>query len=443
MAEFYHDGNNSALMALLAVMKHHSKPIKPSSLGVIGRDHLAAKFHELGVAEETFEYRSSDFDLGGHPYVVEVAFGYRPGGVHARRIVTGINWSPSIGSDPFRTLGAESFAALLTQQRASSVEPVVVTVHVATPRVEFLDRGKSSVALPPIVGEVVVDLVTKATKKWAVQRKAEERHAAARLRRYDALLRQNRPLSIKEAAADVMESAYLAASANGTLPANPRQIYYAARKYILEATGKSALDSQYFCQTILVDYIEEHGLEWDIAWDDRGHFHEPHTGLVIGLGTLAVRKYLRNVGSPTLIEGSFAGAEIETSGPAGRFGAVLFIEKEGFLPLFEAAKIAERFDVAIMSSKGMSVTAARHLVDRICAHGVRLFVLHDFDLAGFSIAQTLKTSGRRYQFANQIEVHDIGLRLADVTRLSLEVRIRFDRERHRKAARAFGGQRRR
>ena len=103
---------------------------------------------------------------------MEVAFGYRPGGVHARRMVTGINWSPSIGSDPFRTLGAESFAALLTQQRASSVEPVVVTVHVATPRVEFLDRGKSSVALPPIVGEVVVDLVTKATKKWAVQRKA-------------------------------------------------------------------------------------------------------------------------------------------------------------------------------------------------------------------------------------------------------------------------------
>ena len=49
-----------------------------------------------------------------------------------------------------------------------------------------------------------------------------------------------------------------------------------------------------------------------------------------------------------------------TSGPRNRFGAILFIEKEGFKPLLDAARIAERFDIAIMSTKGMSVTASRH-----------------------------------------------------------------------------------
>ena len=37
------------------------------------------------------------------------------------------------------------------------------------------------------------------------------------------------------------------------------------------------------------------------------------------------------------------------------------------MPLFERVNLAQRYDIAIMSSKGMSVTAARTLVDRICS----------------------------------------------------------------------------
>ena len=49
------------------------------------------------------------------------------------------------------------------------------------------------------------------------------------------------------------------ASANGTLPANARQIMYAARPYI-QANADRPLGSrfdQYFTQTLLPDYIEE------------------------------------------------------------------------------------------------------------------------------------------------------------------------------------------
>jgi hypothetical protein len=99
---------------------------------------------------------------------------------------------------------------------------------------------------------------------------------------------------------------------------------------------------------------------------------------------------------------------------------VLFVEKEGFAPILEAAQIAERFDIAIMSSKGMSVTAARQLVDGLAARGVRLFVLHDFDIAGFSIKKTLTESGRRHEFQNELDYVDLGVRLIDVDRLGLE-----------------------
>jgi hypothetical protein len=115
------------------------------------------------------------------------------------------------------------------------------------------------------------------------------------------------------------------------------------------------------------------------------------------------------------------GASITTHGPDGCFGSLLFIEKEGFSPLLERAKLAERYDIAIMSSKGMSVTAARELADQICSRcKIPLLVLHDFDIAGFSIGLTVSASTRRYTFDNPIKVIDLGLRLKDVKDLDLE-----------------------
>jgi hypothetical protein len=85
------------------------------------------------------------------------------------------------------------------------------------------------------------------------------------------------------------------------------------------------------------------------------------------------------------------------------------------MPLFKKVKLAKRYDIAIMSTKGMSVTAARELVDGLCGdHGIPLLILRDFDKYGFSIAATLSRTNRRYQFRNKINAIDLGLRLEDV-----------------------------
>lgn len=99
---------------------------------------------------------------------------------------------------------------------------------------------------------------------------------------------------------------------------------------------------------------------------------------------------------------------------------MLFVEKEGFNEIIRAAKIAERFDIAIMSTKGMSPTAARHLVEELSKNDVRIFVLHDFDKAGISILNTLKTNTWRYKFDVTPNVIDLGLRLTDVKEMNLE-----------------------
>jgi hypothetical protein len=277
----------------------------------------------------------------------------------------------------------------------------------------------------------IIRAVTKGTEKWAKQRKAEERHAAALANRRRRLVRASDYYNFKSAAYEVMERAYLAASANGTLPASARQVMYQARPFIQEKMGGQQLSDQYFCQQLLPNYIEEHGVDWDVVYDDRGHFTEPHTKKSIGLGTIGVRDYLAGVSAPQLQEPGFASGDVNTLGPDGCFGAMLFIEKEGFLPLFEAVHLPERYDLAIMSTKGMSSTAARTLIDSLCKHQVPLLVLHDFDKAGFSIIGTLRRDTRRYTFNNKTKIIDLGLRLADIRKLGLEASVEdaFDRGR--------------
>ena len=58
-----------------------------------------------------------------------------------------------------------------------------------------------------------------------------------------------------------MEAAYMAASGNGGLPATARQIFYQARPKIMALTDDKELQYGYFSQTLLPDYIEEHGVD--------------------------------------------------------------------------------------------------------------------------------------------------------------------------------------
>jgi hypothetical protein len=242
---------------------------------------------------------------------------------------------------------------------------------------------------------------------------------------YRNLIRPATKISIKEAAARVMREAYLHASDNGELPAMARQIMYAARPKILELTGREKFDDRYFTQTLLPDYLTEHPEEtadWRIAYDARGHLNEPHTNRRIPLGTLEVENYLNQRPSrrsrPRLADSTM----FETIGPQHRFKNVLFIEKEGFEELFEEVGLAERFDLAIMSTKGMSVVAARHVIDEWAKFLDHVFVLHDFDISGFSIVGTLGSNSRRYTFGADVGelIVDIGLRLDDVEELQSE-----------------------
>jgi len=128
-------------------MRAQSKPVQPAGLGVIGRDHIAAKFAALDVEMDSFQYKkTAALTSTGLPQVTEVAFAAHDDVDAGRRFVCGINWSAA-WVNPFRRLGAygRSLDSWLAERWAESDEPIVLLVHVAHPRVEYTDRGKSTV----------------------------------------------------------------------------------------------------------------------------------------------------------------------------------------------------------------------------------------------------------------------------------------------------------
>jgi hypothetical protein len=273
---------------------------------------------------------------------------------------------------------------------------------------------------PRNVANDMLDAIETATARWTKQKKSEER-TPGNIRYRVSRMTKEPTTKQKEAAWLVMEKAYLGASGSRGLPATARQIYYKARPLIMALTDDKELRYKYFSQTLLPDYIEEKGAIWNVVYDARGHFEEPHTNRSIGCGTLEVANYLRANREPKIRPAGFDDAGVSVVGPSGGFSGVLFYEKEGFNPLFKAVDLANRFDLMIVSTKGTSVVSARRLVDDVCGEtGLPLFILHDFDTSGFMIAQTLQRDTRRYQFQRNVKAVDLGFRLADIVGLERE-----------------------
>ncbi len=149
LSELVVDGqlDSQRIAQLLVAMQEHTRPVKSKRLGVIGEDHLRTRLLEMGVEPDSFSY-SSKIGKDGLPWVLESAFGYLGEGDKKRQIFSGANWSAAI-NNPFRTFGStgEGLESALADMRAGRREPIVFVLHLAHPRVEYTDRGKSALVI--------------------------------------------------------------------------------------------------------------------------------------------------------------------------------------------------------------------------------------------------------------------------------------------------------
>ncbi len=156
--------DSDRIAKLLAAMQRHTKLVKPKRLGLIGENHLKERLLAMGVKPESFRYsrklsdaKSTNRQYGADekassaalPWVLESAFGWLGNDAKdERKIYAGANWSAAI-TNPFRTFGhtGEGLETALSDMRATRNEPVVFVLHLAHPRVQYADRGKSALVI--------------------------------------------------------------------------------------------------------------------------------------------------------------------------------------------------------------------------------------------------------------------------------------------------------
>lgn len=140
------DINMATATKLLKAMQEHSKPVKPYSLGLVGEEHLKAwTERHTKIIPESFNYakrRGVEKENGGEmPYAIEVAFAVKADTEQSRTIVTGLNWSPTLG------VPADEISDAIAKARVDTHDPVILVLHMIKPRFEFTDRGKTRLAL--------------------------------------------------------------------------------------------------------------------------------------------------------------------------------------------------------------------------------------------------------------------------------------------------------
>ena len=242
--------------------------------------------------------------------------------------------------------------------------------------------------------DAVADSLSDVLKGHYAEKKRVERGRRVRVRPAPV---RTYEWTVKEAVFEMMKEAASRASANFTLPYSVRQLYYQVRPLIQEYTYKE-LNYAYFTPPLVTEYEEIYGPLQGLIYEPRGHLIEPHRDIEVPLGTVDV-----------------AGYEI----PDYEYNKILYIEKEGFRQIFDAVKLGQRYDMALMTAKGFATRAAKQLLLSASGKDITILVAHDADISGYEIARTLESETRTTR-GMYIHVIDLGLTVKEALNMGLE-----------------------
>jgi len=136
------DIDRESLKNLLLKMQSECVAPKPQMLGIIGKDHITKWILSQGGAEPSITYNIRKGFDDGLPYVFEFGFAVKTDSTLRRTQLSGLNWSPCVGDVPDPTLRQAIQEASINPR-----DPVIFLVHIAKPRFEFMDRGKTKIEL--------------------------------------------------------------------------------------------------------------------------------------------------------------------------------------------------------------------------------------------------------------------------------------------------------
>lgn len=344
---------------LLGAIRYSSRQVNPDRLGSIG-EIISYGYYKIS---DTFFVGTAKGRCDAEiPYVVEAWVDYdSPHGLDFL-----INKSPTTGQMKWYYGKSEqiiSGCGLFVEFKMKSAHLIV---NVTTPYMPIVSDGKEPDLTP------MRDAIVKAINK-----------ASNRAKKFTS--KMDKKKSQKDIILKYLQSAIDKSSGHGQFPFSLRQLYYAIRPFIISQLDRQ-LEYGHFCG-IITNYENEYGDIPNLYRDNRGVLYHPHTGDEIPIGTLTVQNYNR---------------------PEWTFNKILYCEKEGLFPLLKQAKFPERYDCALVTSKGYASRAVKDLLDMLGESDEELqcFCIHDADAAGTKIYETLveETKARPERKVNVINL---------------------------------------
>ena len=197
------------------------------------------------------------------------------------------------------------------------------------------------------------------TKKWTRQTKAEERSSRASTRR-ESMWTSSASRS-RTSCSSYMDDGLERGQRRGRLPTHWRQVFYGHAPALRRPSGGGTAADRLLLQD-----------------DHRRVPRNPPSGL--GRPARRARRLqgaarqgrnagdvdderprTTSAGASRASRSRISSTRFPTAGAENRFGAVLICEKEGFDELLQAEGVPDRYDLALMSTKGISARAARSL----------------------------------------------------------------------------------
>ncbi len=359
---------------LLSAMRQHSKAPQPASLGQVDRAHYEQVLHQAFGVEEFWFDRKRILDRAGIPWVIEVAVArtQRPGDV-----CFAVNYSATFG-DPLastylsgKDITAAGVRGFLGQADAcpnfSNQHQRAAIVHLVCPVPQFTDKGKTALVIPQDVAKACAQALTSATRTLHKDKRSTEN--ADRVQRRAAQREQKAvrapKATVKDIVFQITAQAVDQARGREGLPFSSHTLFYKLRPLALNLLWPGTpFRPHYDEQQLIPAWEREHGPITGLYREPRGTLHHPHDPdgeRDVRLGTREVKHYIPAKWS---------------------YNKVLVIEKTGLWPPIDQARLADKYDMAVITNEGYTSTAGRDLLASLPPGDVQIFVLHDADPDG-------------------------------------------------------------
>ena len=375
---------------LLAFLRKHSKEIQPEAIGRMQKDsgRGLAYARDMGFLEIAPGRGKHKARL---PFVVEARAVAKEDDDKDDTIIALVNGTPVPGHLTVDRSGRGKIAifgcGLRNYVEGVSSRRFIVFLNVTIPYMPITTDGKEPDFRRFL--EPIQKVMSKSTRKLKTLT-TRGRQQSDILERY-------------------LHSAVRRASGDGALRFSLRQLFYALRPYVLEQAENKELDYNYFSAWV-GKYESVNGEIEGMYRDPRGTLIHPHTRETIPIGTIAVEEYKR---------------------PEWTFNKILYCEKEGLFQILLQSGFPERYDCALLSSKGFASRAVRDLIDLLGEDGeeIHVFCIHDADGPGTAIYEGL-VEGTVARAARRVKVHNLGLEPWEAVAAGLQVET-FERRKQR------------